>query len=349
MQADAFSGYNALYAADRKPEPVVEAARWAHGRRDFFDLAKLAKAPIAAEIVRRIDKLFAIDGHHQQVARGASRGPADRSSRSSPRSRRDARATRAAVAEERSRQGDPLHANPIGFVTRFLDDEEFAFPTMPPNADCAAWRSGRNWTFAGSDEGGRRAAAVYSLPRHASSMTSMRALGSPTSSPSSPTILLIASTSSCPGPESSPRGRGPRHDRRRRIASLSPLPSHPGRISEAYGTGGAARGAPEPDLCLEEAGSRQRREPVRARGEWFGRWRGRARTRDGQALRQDRPTDGRTGFLGQEARSMSASDRRAMVERSGKDLSVRRQCALVGVARSGTTAPSPSPRRTIWR
>ena len=50
-------------------------------------------------------------------------------------------------------------------------------------------------------------------------------------------------------------------------------------------------------------GSRQRREPVRARGERFGRWRGGARTRDGQALRRDRATDGRTGFLGQEARS----------------------------------------------
>ncbi len=32
---------------------------------------------------------------------------------------------------------------------------------------------------------------------------------------------------------------------------------------------------------------------------------------------------------------MSAPDRRAMVERSGKDLSMRRRCALVGVARSG--------------
>ena len=38
---------------------------------------------------------------------------------------------------------------------------------------------------------------------------------------------------------------------------------------------------------------------------------------------------------------MSASDRRAMVERSGKDLSVRRQCALVGVARSGIYRPKP--------
>jgi putative transposase len=38
---------------------------------------------------------------------------------------------------------------------------------------------------------------------------------------------------------------------------------------------------------------------------------------------------------------MSAPDRRAMVERPGKDLSVRRRCALVGVARSGVYRPRP--------
>ena len=38
---------------------------------------------------------------------------------------------------------------------------------------------------------------------------------------------------------------------------------------------------------------------------------------------------------------MSAPDRRAMVERPGEDLSVRRQCALVGVARSGVYRPKP--------
>ena len=38
---------------------------------------------------------------------------------------------------------------------------------------------------------------------------------------------------------------------------------------------------------------------------------------------------------------MSAPSRRAMVERPGKDLSVRRQCALVGVARSAIYRPKP--------
>jgi transposase len=61
MQADAFAGFNELYDGARKPGPICEAACWAHGRRKFFELAKLAKAPIAHEAVRRIDQLFAIE------------------------------------------------------------------------------------------------------------------------------------------------------------------------------------------------------------------------------------------------------------------------------------------------
>ena len=38
---------------------------------------------------------------------------------------------------------------------------------------------------------------------------------------------------------------------------------------------------------------------------------------------------------------MSAPDRRAMVERPRGDLSVRRQCALLSVARSGVYRPKP--------
>ena len=38
---------------------------------------------------------------------------------------------------------------------------------------------------------------------------------------------------------------------------------------------------------------------------------------------------------------MSAPERRAMVERPGKNLSVRRQCALLSFARSGVYRPKP--------
>jgi transposase len=61
MQADAYAGFNRLYEGNRKPGPIIEAACWAHGRRKFFDLARINKAPIAAEAVERIDVLFAIE------------------------------------------------------------------------------------------------------------------------------------------------------------------------------------------------------------------------------------------------------------------------------------------------
>src|ERR1700731_1540194 len=40
---------------------------------------------------------------------------------------------------------------------------------------------------------------------------------------------------------------------------------------------------------------------------------------------------------------MSTLNRRAMVERPGKDLSVRRQCTLLNLARSGVYRPKPVP------
>ncbi|SEP37188.1 transposase [Rhodopseudomonas pseudopalustris] len=61
MQADAFDGYNQLYRPPRKPAPILEAACWSRARRKFFDDAKTGEAPIAAEAVRRIDELFAIE------------------------------------------------------------------------------------------------------------------------------------------------------------------------------------------------------------------------------------------------------------------------------------------------
>ena len=75
LQADAYDGYNKLYLADRKPSPIREAACWAHARRKFFVLADIEEnarrkavgkkeiplSPIAIEVVRRIDALFAIE------------------------------------------------------------------------------------------------------------------------------------------------------------------------------------------------------------------------------------------------------------------------------------------------
>jgi hypothetical protein len=70
LQADAYAGFNELYAPDRHPGPVIAAGCWAHARRKFFDLAELGRAPLAVEAVRRIDALFAIERHLTGLSAG---------------------------------------------------------------------------------------------------------------------------------------------------------------------------------------------------------------------------------------------------------------------------------------
>ena len=53
--SDAYAGFNRLYEAGRKGGPIIEAACWAHARCKFFDLARINQAPIAGEVVKRID------------------------------------------------------------------------------------------------------------------------------------------------------------------------------------------------------------------------------------------------------------------------------------------------------
>jgi hypothetical protein len=54
-------GFNRLYGVSCKPGPIIEVACWAHARRNFFELARLDKAPIAIEAIKRVDELFAIE------------------------------------------------------------------------------------------------------------------------------------------------------------------------------------------------------------------------------------------------------------------------------------------------
>ena len=54
-----------------------------------------------------------------------------------------------------------------------------------------------------------------------------------------------------------------------------------------------------------------------------------------RSLCEDRPAHRRAGFFSQEVRAMSIPDRRGKLDPAHEKLSIRRQCELVGVARSG--------------
>ena len=166
MQADAYAGFNRLYEADRKAGPIIEAACWAHGRRKFFDLARINQAPIASEAVARIDALFAVERESNGLA------PPQRVGVRTERSRPLVVALETWLREQRgrvSKNSDTGKAIEYSLkrwaaLTRFLDDGRLCMTNNAAERELRAIAVGRrNWTFAGSDEGGRRAAALYTL------------------------------------------------------------------------------------------------------------------------------------------------------------------------------------------
>jgi transposase len=166
MQADAYAGFARLYAAGRQPGAIIEAACWAHARRKFFELAQLKQAPIAIAAVQRIDALFAIEREINGAPYQARL--AVRAARSRPlmaELETWLRAQRAKLsAKNETAKAIDYSLKRWQALTRFLDDGRLC---MSNNAAERALRGiavGRNnWTFAGSDSGGDRAAAIYTL------------------------------------------------------------------------------------------------------------------------------------------------------------------------------------------
>ena len=166
MQADAYAGFNGLYKPGRLPKPIAEAACWAHWRRQFYELADLKKAPIATEAVKRIDVIFAIE----RTINGATSSEKQAVRRQTIRPLVDDLMTWLNVQRRGlSPKSDTAKAIDYGLkrmaaFTRFLDDGRIC---MSNNAAERAMRciavGRKNWTFAGSDAGGRRAAAIYTL------------------------------------------------------------------------------------------------------------------------------------------------------------------------------------------
>jgi transposase len=166
MQADAYAGFNRLYEADRKGGPIIEAACWAHARRKFFDLARINQAPIASEAVTRIDALFAIEREINGLA------PPQRMGVRTERSRPLVTALESWLREQRAKVSKNCETGKAidyslkrwAALTRFLDDGRLCMTNNAAERELRAIAVGRrNWTFAGSDEGGRRAAALYTL------------------------------------------------------------------------------------------------------------------------------------------------------------------------------------------
>jgi transposase len=165
LQADAYGGWTRLYDAGH----VVEAACWAHARRPWWDLylsTGRAEESIAAQALRRIRELYAIEAEirgrppeHRREQRQARAGPllADMHAwLSSLLTRVSAKSELAQAARYSLARWKAL--------TRYVDDGRIEIDNNAAERALRGVALGRNnYLFMGSDAGGQRAAAMYSL------------------------------------------------------------------------------------------------------------------------------------------------------------------------------------------
>ncbi|WP_457578356.1 IS66 family transposase [Ensifer adhaerens] len=180
LQADAYGGYTKLYLPDRRPGPITEAACWVHARRPFYAMADLEAnarrraqgkkpaviSPIALEMVQRIDALFNIErdinGQSAEVRKAV------RQERSKPlvlelEAWLKVQRGKLSRNDDLAKAFDYLLKRWPAF-TLFLDDGRVCLSNNAAERALRGIALGRkSWLFAGSDRGGQRAAAMYSL------------------------------------------------------------------------------------------------------------------------------------------------------------------------------------------
>lgn len=171
LHADGYAGFGELYEAkDGKPPAIFEVACWAHVRRKFYDIHTATKAPLAFDAMTRIGQLFEIES---------------RIMGQSPAQRQDVR-----VAEALPLLDDLAHfldealykisgkselAKAIRYarnrwesLIRYASDGHLEISNNAAERAIRPLALGRkNWLFAGSDEGGRTAATIYTLTESA--------------------------------------------------------------------------------------------------------------------------------------------------------------------------------------
>lgn len=162
LHADGYAGFNPVFETGH----VIEAACWAHVRRKFFDEHATNPSPLTTEALNRIGALYSIE----DIIRGL---PLDE--------RRRIRQEQAAPllaamklwlettlpklsAKSNLAKAMRYTLSRWAGLNRYVDDGRAEVDNNAAERSIRGIALGRkNWLFAGSDTGGERAAAIYSL------------------------------------------------------------------------------------------------------------------------------------------------------------------------------------------
>jgi transposase len=161
LQADAYAGFHHLYG-----EAIYEAACWAHARRKFHEIHVAHASPTTTEALARIGALYAIEdeirGKPIEIRRNVRQARAkpllddlrrwmEKALRSLSAKSETAGAIRYALSRWRA-------------LIRYTEDGLLEIDNSAAERALRAVALGRkNFLFAGSDCGGERAAAMYTL------------------------------------------------------------------------------------------------------------------------------------------------------------------------------------------
>jgi transposase len=162
VHTDGYAGFNRVFDAKAR----VEAGCWAHVRRKFYDLHVAQASPLAATALDHIQQLYRVEA--------AIRGKP-------PDERRRERQVHAAPILDAFYAWMQMTLNQVSrksglagairyalgrwpALTRYRDDGRVEIDNNAAERALRDVALGRkNWLFAGSDAGGDRAAAIYSL------------------------------------------------------------------------------------------------------------------------------------------------------------------------------------------
>ena len=162
LQADAYAGFNAIYGKGE----VLQAACWAHARRKFVEIHKAHASPLAAEAIRRIGELYDIE----RDIRG--RSPDERASERKQKAEPlllDLHRWLFHQLKSLSKKSETAKAIQYALtlwpaLTRYVGNGDIEIDNNAAERALRVVALGRkNYLFAGSDSGGNRAAAIYSL------------------------------------------------------------------------------------------------------------------------------------------------------------------------------------------
>ncbi len=177
LQADAFAGYDGIYTAGQ----VQQVLCWAHARRKFYEARTNQPEPAHAAL-GFIVRLYAVERAAKELAQREAWNLCDAAQREHwHASRGELRQSQAlpVLAEFRawleSAQRDVLPKSPVGQairyvlprwdgLTRYCQDGALAIDNNVAERTVRLCAIGRkNWTFLGSDNGGRTAAILFSF------------------------------------------------------------------------------------------------------------------------------------------------------------------------------------------